>query len=252
MKNENKKKLNSEFSSLHGSKEACSDNLEHYRNIASQYAEIENAIAILSDLNTNRSYMYFGKFAKELNIEHSDTSSQIDSIWEDQILILLHPDDLKKKFLHELRFFHHFTKLPKKIRFDHYLISKIRMQNHFRNYIPVVHRMFYIADTNNNTLRFALCLYNPMVIDFSGKCYIVNSKNGQKVDLDSNSDTNILTKREKEILNLIDKGMMSKSISESLCISINTVNRHRQEILKKLQVKNSIEACRIAKDLHLM
>ena len=37
-----------------------------------------------------------------------------------------------------------------------------------------------------------------------------------------------------------------------LSISINTINRHRQEILGKLQVKNSIEACRIAKDLKLI
>ena len=28
--------------------------------------------------------------------------------------------------------------------------------------------------------------------------------------------------------------------------------RHRQEILKKLQVNNSIEVCRVAKELHLL
>ena len=50
----------------------------------------------------------------------------------------------------------------------------------------------------------------------------------------------------------IDKGLMSKEISGRLSISINTVSRHRQEILGKLQVKNSIEACRIAKDLKLI
>ena len=37
-----------------------------------------------------------------------------------------------------------------------------------------------------------------------------------------------------------------------LAISPNTVSRHRQEILGKLQVKNSIEACRIARDLELI
>ena len=34
--------------------------------------------------------------------------------------------------------------------------------------------------------------------------------------------------------------------------AVNTISRHRQEILGKLQVKNSIEACRIAKDLRLI
>ena len=36
---------------------------------------------------------------------------------------------------------------------------------------------------------------------------------------------------------------MSKDIAQTLSISINTVNRHRQNILEKLQVNNSIEAC---------
>lgn len=46
--------------------------------------------------------------------------------------------------------------------------------------------------------------------------------------------------------------LTSKEIAETLSISINTVSRQRQEILGKLQVKNSIEACRIAKDLKLI
>ena len=53
-------------------------------------------------------------------------------------------------------------------------------------------------------------------------------------------------------MNLIDKGLASKDIAGILAISINTVSRHRQEILGKLQVRNSIEACRIAKDLNLI
>ena len=46
--------------------------------------------------------------------------------------------------------------------------------------------------------------------------------------------------------------MMSKEIASTLSISINTVNRHRQNILEKLHVSNSIEACRIAKGLKLL
>ena len=37
-----------------------------------------------------------------------------------------------------------------------------------------------------------------------------------------------------------------------LSISIHTVSRHRQEILTRLQVKNSIEACRLAKEMKLI
>ena len=65
-------------------------------------------------------------------------------------------------------------------------------------------------------------------------------------------DEKILSAREKQVLRLIDQGMMSKHIADMLSISIHTVSRHRQEIFKKLQVNNSIEACRVAKELHLL
>lgn len=81
---------------------------------------------------------------------------------------------------------------------------------------------------------------------------VINSVDGSIIGLESGNSPNILTPREKQILTLIDKGLMSKEISGRLSISINTVSRHRQEILGKLQVKNSIEACRIAKDLKLI
>ena len=39
---------------------------------------------------------------------------------------------------------------------------------------------------------------------------------------------------------------------EILELCFETVSRHRQEILSKLMVRNSIEACHIAKDLKLI
>ena len=63
---------------------------------------------------------------------------------------------------------------------------------------------------------------------------------------------NLISEREKEVLQLIDKGKLSKEISETLFISVHTVNRHRQNILAKLRATNSVEACRIAKQLKLI
>ena len=69
------------------------------------------------------------------------------------------------------------------------------------------------------------------------------------MELGGQEDAQILSDREKQILRLIDKGLMSKEIASQLSISVHTVSRHRQEILSKLQVKSSIEACRVAKEL---
>ena len=46
--------------------------------------------------------------------------------------------------------------------------------------------------------------------------------------------------------------MTSKAIADRLCISVHTVSRHRQEILSKLQVGNSTEAIRIARQLGII
>ena len=63
---------------------------------------------------------------------------------------------------------------------------------------------------------------------------------------------NLLTDREKEILRLIKDGKSSKMIAGELGISINTVNRHRQNILEKLSVANSFEAISAAESMRLL
>ncbi len=50
---------------------------------------------------------------------------------------------------------------------------------------------------------------------------------------------NSLTEREMEVINLIKKGCSSKEISKSLAISLKTVEAHRHNILKKLNLRNS-------------
>lgn len=49
-----------------------------------------------------------------------------------------------------------------------------------------------------------------------------------------------LTERELEILKLITQEYSSKEICEELFISINTVETHRKNLIKKLNVKNTI------------
>jgi DNA-binding CsgD family transcriptional regulator len=50
-----------------------------------------------------------------------------------------------------------------------------------------------------------------------------------------------ITVREKEILELLQKGLNSPQISDLLAISVNTVKNHRQNLLRKANARNSIE-----------
>jgi two-component system response regulator TtrR len=49
---------------------------------------------------------------------------------------------------------------------------------------------------------------------------------------------NALTKREKEVLNLVVKGMKNQQMADELCVSLRTIEVHRSNVKKKLEVKN--------------
>jgi DNA-binding NarL/FixJ family response regulator len=56
----------------------------------------------------------------------------------------------------------------------------------------------------------------------------------------------VLTPRELEVLKLIAEAYTSKEIADKLFISIKTVDRHRQNILEKLGMRDRVELTRYA------
>lgn len=219
------------------------------RTVASGYAITENAIAVLSDLRTNISYIYYGGLAGLTGIAENYSCETVNSIWEKKIYDCIHKDDLSKKHINELRFYNFIKNLPHKKRDGFFVKESLRMFNKEGKCIPVIHRMFYFYENDNSNIRFSLCLYNLRQENDREESYILNSTSHQYYILDNEYDNQILSDREKEILCLIEKGMSSMDISEKLSISKNTVSRHRQNILEKLQAKNSVEACKIAKEM---
>jgi DNA-binding NarL/FixJ family response regulator len=65
------------------------------------------------------------------------------------------------------------------------------------------------------------------------------SKNTSIASIDS---LGVLSKREKEILEMLSKGLLYKEIAEQLFISPQTVRKHVYHIYEKLHVGNRIEA----------
>jgi DNA-binding NarL/FixJ family response regulator len=60
-----------------------------------------------------------------------------------------------------------------------------------------------------------------------------------------------LTKREREILKLIAEGYKNKEIADYLCVSLKTVEKHRTNLMKKLDIHNvaTLTAFAMEKDL---
>ena len=55
-------------------------------------------------------------------------------------------------------------------------------------------------------------------------------------------DSSGLSRREREILLQIGSGLTNRQIAARLGISSNTVDKHVQQVLKKLQVRNRVQA----------
>ena len=223
------------------------------RLIAEMYSKIENGISVLSDLKARKSYLYYGAIAENLGVlvqEH-----EINSIWEDQLLQKIHTEDLQKKYRLEFQFFQLLNTLAAEERMDYEMITKLRVKNKAGKYVLVKHRLLYIASSDDGSIWLALCLYN-LIYDhpeFSiPQGAIMNKRTGKIIEHNEERFNGLLSIREKEILQLIKYGKRSKEIADRLALSINTVNRHRQNIFQKLNVSNALEACKIAETMGLL
>jgi len=218
------------------------------------YSKLENCIAIISDFRTNKSRMYYGGIADKLGVPHTDESDTASSIWVDKILSRIHPDDLLEKHGLELQYIRYLKDLSPDERSRYYMAMHLRMLDKAGNYVGVYHRIYSVSFAPDN-LSLALCFYNIALNNYipdRPEGMIVNSISGEVIKSDKTKCETLLTAREKEVLFFIEQGKMSKEIAELLSISKNTVDRHRQNIFQKLRVKNSMEACRIAKGMGIL
>ena len=68
----------------------------------------------------------------------------------------------------------------------------------------------------------------------------------------TNTTPQIITQREKEVFELIDKGFLEKEIADQLHISVSTTKKHKQNVFKKLNTTNSITALSALKKLSIL
>jgi len=58
------------------------------------------------------------------------------------------------------------------------------------------------------------------------------------IQLKKRSAWDTLTQREREVLKLIAEGYKNREIAEMLCISVKTVDKHRTNLMRKLDIHN--------------
>jgi len=168
----------------------------------------------------------------------------------------IHPDDRDKMIHNQIKHSQFIYSLPLEIRNNYRNSYQFRMLNAKGNYINVVSRQQVIE-----TDRLGKAWIIMGIMDISPdqtpcddiKYSTINIKTGEILSnpVVPQVET-ILTNREKQILHMICKGLLSKEIAYKLGLSIHTINNHRKNILSKLAVDNSIEAINYAKKIGLL
>lgn len=79
-----------------------------------------------------------------------------------------------------------------------------------------------------------------------GKLYLSLDINSIDLNTAINSDVPEVSRREKEVLQLIVDGLTNPQIAEKLFISLHTVDSHRKNLLAKFNVSNTASLIRIA------
>jgi len=227
--------------------------LEKYISYAELLSQVNNSCVFL--IETNNKFLYassnfntfFGYDIEKIN-DISNEGNYLNN--------RIHPDDEVIFSTIQKRLFDFWYSQPVESRQDYKHIYEFRVLNSDDEYIRVIsqHQILEMDENGNPYLVLGVADISPDHTNFDGiKFRLLNMKTGKIVPFPLNDEINInLTKRELEILRLVNSGMFSKEISDKLSISIHTVNNHRQNILQKLNIDNMFEAINYAKKLRLL
>lgn len=168
----------------------------------------------------------------------------------------IHPNDRYQLETLQINLGKFIYSLPAEQRNDYCNIYSFRVRNAKQQYVQVTSKHQVLKQDCNGK---AWLIMGNLDIAPNQKeseqveCTVLNLKNGELFSPALLSIPQvILTPRETEILQLIQRGFLSKEIACKLNISIHTVNIHRQHLLRKLGVQNSIEAINTGKELGLL
>ena len=228
--------------------------LERHKPSLRKLAEISNSAISIFDMCKKTHVFHSSNLGTVLGYTPSDLSNGGDLFLDTKV----HPDDyaiLLQNAISLLKLFFNFS-VDEKLNYK--LVSEYRILNACNNYVRVVEQQQALALDTCGNLWLALSILdispNQKNIHEGVKSQLLNFKTGKIISFAESNEylINTLTKREIEIIKLVKDGFLSKEISDKLTISLHTVNTHRQRILEKLDVNNSIEAVVLASKLGLI
>lgn len=215
----------------------------------------------------NHSYVYVADCEKKKYLYMSDNLQQFfeadldgllqsHSEGDDLLEARIHPEDYKAIIaVHKLMEFTLNQHIEKRKDFKH--IFEFRGKNAEGEYVRLIlqQQILELDESGSPWLLLGIGDLSPNTGPLDNlRIKVVNFTTGETLPFNTFEEKEFieLTQREKEILLLIKTGMLSKEISDKLSLSIHTVNKHRQNIMQKMNADNIIEAIDYVRKLGLL
>ena len=157
----------------------------------------------------------------------------------------IHPDDREQLLKYQIEHGQFIYSIPEEERNDYQQTFQYRILNVKREYVNVISRQQVVEKDSRGKAWIVMGMMDispcQTPIETVGRT-VLNRKTGEIFTSTLLPAEKQLTNREKDVLQLIRQGFLSKEIADKLHLSIYTVNNHRKNILSKLNVDNMIEA----------
>ncbi|MEZ5070785.1 MAG: LuxR C-terminal-related transcriptional regulator [Bacteroidales bacterium] len=167
---------------------------------------------------------------------------------------LVHPDDFPVLMDTYVKAFAFLGDLPVSEKKDYKLIYTFRSKDREGNYHPLVDQVVVMETDRKGNIWLILGISDllPPQEAAGATRQFIRLKDKSLFLFNDRKEYEgkpVLSSREIEVLGLVSRGFASKSIAERLFISVNTVNNHRQAILRKINAANTAEAVAYARSL---
>ena len=214
-------------------------------------SELTHSIVLVFDCCTKKFVFVSNNIPQSYGID----SERLFINGHEPVLEIIHPGDIYYGLLVRKKIYSLLSSLSAEEKMKHKMVHEMRVKNVRGEYIRIIEQEQAIELDKSGNIWLMLSVIDVDASHESEitKSHLYNFETGEQIFIDL-SDTleEPLTNRELSVLQLMKQGLLSKEIANSLNVSINTINTHRQNILLKLKANNSIEAVNIAQRLGLL
>lgn len=199
-------------------------------------SELTHSIVLVFDCCTKKFVFVSNNIPQSYGID----SERLFINGHEPVLKIIHPGDIYYGLLVRKKIYSLLSSLSAEEKMKHKMVHEMRVKNVRGEYIRIIEQEQAIELDKSGNIWLMLSVIDVDASHESEitKSHLYNFETGEQIFIDL-SDTleEPLTNRELSVLQLMKQGLLSKEIANSLNVSINTINTHRQNILLKLKMQ---------------